>query len=94
MKRTEKDGLPAGDLGRIGIAISKTHPAIAYALVENKEKNALYKSTDGGFQWKRVSDEGEIGNRPFYYSEIYVDPFRENTLYSLWTLVTKSEDGG
>ena len=94
VKRTEKDGLPAGDLGRIGIAISKTHPAIVYALVENKEKNALYKSTDGGFQWKRVSDEGEIGNRPFYYSEIYVDPFRENTLYSLWTLVTKSEDGG
>jgi len=23
-----------------------------------------------------------------------VDPFRENTVYSLWTLVTKSDDGG
>ena len=94
VKRTDKDGLPAGDLGRMGLAVSRTHPNVVYALVENKEKNALYRSQDGGVKWTRISDEEEIGNRPFYYSEIYVDPFRENTVYSLWTLVTKSEDGG
>ena len=94
VKRTDKDGLPAGDLGRMGLAVSRTHPNVVYALVENKEKNALYRSQDGGVKWDRISDEEEIGNRPFYYSEIYVDPFRENTVYSLWTLVTKSEDGG
>ncbi|HOO09172.1 MAG TPA: hypothetical protein PKW06_04485, partial [Cyclobacteriaceae bacterium] len=39
-KRTDKDGLPSGDLGRIGIAIS-AKPEIVYALVESK-KNGLY----------------------------------------------------
>lgn len=93
-QRTSKDGLPEGQLGRIGLAIAPSHPNVVYALVENKEKNALYRSNDGGVKWTRISDADDIGNRPFYYSEIYVDPFRENTVYSLWTLVTKSEDGG
>ena len=93
-QRTSKDGLPEGQLGRIGLAIAPSHPNVVYALVENKEKNALYRSDDGGVKWTRISDADDIGNRPFYYSEIYVDPFRENTVYSLWTLVTKSEDGG
>ncbi len=93
-QRTSKDGLPEGDLGRIGLAVAPSHPNMVYALVENKDKNALYRSTDGGVKWTRISDAEDIGNRPFYYSEIYVDPFREHTIYSLWTLVTKSEDGG
>ena len=93
-QRSSKDGLPEGQLGRIGLAIAPSHPNVVYALVENKDKNALYRSNDGGVKWTRISDADDIGNRPFYYSEIYVDPFRENTIYSLWTLVTKSEDGG
>ena len=48
-RRTEKDGLPEGDLGRLGLAISHSNPQIVYALVEAKD-NALYKSTDGGFK--------------------------------------------
>ena len=93
-KRTDKDGLPKGELGRIGLALSKSNPKVAYALVENKEKNALYKSTDGGFKWNRISDNPNIGNRPFYYSDIYVDPNNEDIIYSLWTFLSKSKDGG
>jgi hypothetical protein len=44
-KKTEKDGLPKGELGRIGIAIAKNKTNIIYALIESK-KNALYKSED------------------------------------------------
>ena len=98
-KVTDKDGFPKGDLGRIGIAIAANKPNIIYALVEAK-KNALYKSVDGGFKWKKVNDNssgrgsGGIGNRPFYYSEIYVDPQNENRIYSVFTYVNVSEDGG
>jgi len=98
-KLTDEDGLPKGDLGRIGIAIASNKPNIIYALVEAK-KNALYKSEDGGFKWKKVNDNssgrgsGGIGNRPFYYSEIYVDPQNENRVYSIYTYVNVSEDGG
>lgn len=89
---TEKDGLPKGELGRMGLAIAPSNPKIVYALIEAK-KNGLYKSEDGGFKWKKVSEKN-IGNRPFYYAEIYVDPKNENRIYNLHSVVTVSEDGG
>ena len=92
-KLTEEDGLPKGDLGRIGVAIARNKPNIIYALIESK-KNALYKSVDGGFKWKKINDKSDIGNRPFYYSEIYVDPQNENRVFSVFTYVNVSEDGG
>lgn len=92
-KITEDDGFPKGNLGRIGVAIAPNKPNIIYALVEAK-KNALYKSEDGGSKWKKVNDKSDIGNRPFYYSEIYVDPQNENRVYSVFTYVNVSEDGG
>ena len=92
-KFSEEDGLPKGDLGRIGVAIAPGNPDIVYALVEAK-KNALYKSEDGGFKWKKINDKADIGNRPFYYSEIYVDPQNENRVYSVFTYINVSEDGG
>lgn len=92
-KITEKEGFPKGELGRIGVAIAPSNPDIVYALVESK-KNALYKSEDGGFKWKKINDKPGIGNRPFYYSEIYVDPQNENRLYTVFTYVNVSQDGG
>ncbi|TXN35304.1 hypothetical protein FVB32_12010 [Flagellimonas hymeniacidonis] len=92
-KVTEEEGFPKGELGRIGITIAKNKPNIIYALVEAK-KNALYKSVDGGFKWEKVNDKNDIGNRPFYYSDIFVDPENENRVYSVFTYVNVSEDGG
>ncbi len=91
-KATAEEGLPKGNLGRIGIAIAHNKPNIIYALVE-AEENGLYKSIDGGAKWSLVSKKN-IGNRPFYYAELYVDPTNENRLYNIYTYVSKSEDGG
>ena len=92
-KKTEDDGLPKGDLGRIGLAIAPNKTNIIYALIESK-KNALYKSEDGGFKWKKINDKSDIGNRPFYYSDIEVDPQNENRVFSVFTYVNVSQDGG
>ena len=92
-KLTDEDGLPKGELGRIGIAIARNKPDILYALIESK-KNALFKSEDGGVTWKKVNDKEDIGDRPFYYSEIYVDPQNENRVYSVFSMVNVSQDGG
>lgn len=93
-KISPQDGLPEGDLGRIGLAIASNKPQIVYALVEAK-KNGLYKSIDGGHKWEKVSENmDEIGNRPFYYADLYVDPKNENRIYSIFTYVNVSEDGG
>lgn len=90
---TDEDGLPKGDLGRIGVAIAGSDTDIIYALVEAKE-NALYQSKDGGAKWTKISTHENIGNRPFYYGEIYVDPKNPLRIYSLHTYVTMSEDEG
>ena len=93
-KLGEEEGLPKGELGRIGIAMSAANSKRVYALVESK-KNALYRSDDGGYKWEKINDDmGEIGNRPFYYHELYADPKNENRLYTIFTYVNVSEDGG
>lgn len=93
-KLGDKDGLPEGELGRIGLAIARSKPEVVYAWVENK-KNALYRSSDGGTKWQMVNDKmSEIGDRPFYYCEIYVDTKNENRVYTIFSRVNVSEDGG
>ncbi len=91
-RRTDADGLPEGELGRIGLAIAASKPNIVYALVEAKD-NALYKSTDGGKKWQKMAEKN-MGDRPFYYSEIYVNPKNEYMVYSVHSQITRSVDGG
>lgn len=90
---TEEDGMPKGNLGRIGIAVARSNPSIVYALVE-AEKSALLRSDDGGRKWTTVNSEHNIANRPFYYAEIHVDPADPNRVYNLFSLVSVSNDGG
>ncbi len=92
-KVTDKEGFPKGELGRIGIAVAPSKPDIVYAIVESK-KNALYKSLNGGVVWEKVNDKNEIGNRPFYYSDLFVSPKNENRVYTVFTFVNVSQDGG
>ncbi len=90
---TDEDGLPKGELGRMGIAFSVNKPEIVYALVE-AEKSVLLRSTDGGFNWQVVNNESDVGNRPFYYHRIWVNPANENILYMLHSRMRISEDAG
>lgn len=92
-ERTSEDGLPKGSLGRMGLAIAPSKPKTVYALIESNEPYALYKSEDGGFNWRKINDQ-DVGNRPFYYADIYVDPSNENRIFNLWSYVSVSEDGG
>jgi photosystem II stability/assembly factor-like uncharacterized protein len=94
-KRLGKDdGLPAGDLGRIGLAFAQSMPSRVYAMVE-ATKNGLYKSDDGGFKWDLVTSEAAVvTNRPFYFQDIRVDTKNENRLYNIHDIVEVSEDGG
>ncbi|MBT3244303.1 MAG: hypothetical protein HN352_14230 [Bacteroidetes bacterium] len=88
----EKEGLPKGELGRMGLAIAASNSKRVYALVES-EKNAFYRSNDGGMTWRKGAEEN-IGNRPFYYWDLFVDPNDEDRIYTLYSRVNKSEDGG
>ncbi len=92
-KKTDADGLPKGEIGRIGLAVAPSNPDRVYALVEST-KNALYRSDDGGVKWTVVNDDNGIANRPFYYADIFVDSKDPNRIYNIFSMVSMSEDGG
>ncbi len=85
-------GLPSGgDIGRIGIAISKTKPNYIYAVVEANENGGIYRSADGGASWSKRSGTYTSGN---YYNEIEVDPINPEKIYITDTYYKYSIDGG
>ena len=93
-KLGKEEGLPTGEIGRIGLAFSRSMPSRVYAKVE-AAKNALYTSNDGGATWTLTNNTAaDVTDRPFYYQEIYVDPKNENRIYDIHSTVTYSEDGG
>jgi photosystem II stability/assembly factor-like uncharacterized protein len=92
-KLTPEDGLPEGDLGRIGVAISRSNPDIVYALVE-AGKSALLRSEDGGKSWRTVNSRHDVNPRPFYFGDIRVDPVWPDRVYSLDYEVRVSSDAG
>lgn len=93
-KRLSSDnGLPKGELGRIGLAIPKSNTKRVYAIIE-ANKSGFYRSNDGGEHWQFVTDHENAGNRPFYYHEIYAHPEIEDRVYSIWSQVSYSRDAG
>jgi photosystem II stability/assembly factor-like uncharacterized protein len=92
-ERTPQDGLPKGELGRIGLAVAPSDGRVVYALVEAKE-SALLRSDDGGRTFEAVNKKVEVAPRPFYFNELRVDPLNPNRLYSLEYQVMASSDGG
>ncbi len=84
-------GLPEGDKGRIGIAISESRPSVLHALVQHATESGGYRSEDGGERWEKVNDRNI---RPMYYSHVYIDPVDPLRVYTLATSSHKSEDGG
>ena len=84
-------GLPTGDVGRIGLAISRTNGRRLYAIVEAPVAGGVYRSDDGGTTWSRVN---ALDPRPMYYSSIYVDPTDDARVYMLARWFYRSDDGG
>jgi photosystem II stability/assembly factor-like uncharacterized protein len=92
-KLQEEDGLPVGDLGRIGVAVAPSDPQVVYALVE-AAKSALLRSSDGGRSFTAVNTEINVAPRPFYFADLRVDPEQPNRIYSLDYNIRVSDDGG
>lgn len=90
----KSDGLPSGELGRMGLGVAPSDPDRVYALIETKPEIALYRSDDGGESFRKTSTDPLVGNRPFYYADLRVDSADPNRIYSLWSMVSVSEDGG
>ncbi|MGB5498300.1 MAG: glycosyl hydrolase, partial [Maribacter sp.] len=88
-------GLPKGDMGKIGLAISPMQPDVLYAAIElERRKGAVYRSTDQGGSWTKMSDTVSGGTGPHYYQELIASPHVFDRLYLMNNNALISEDGG
>jgi len=90
---TRKPGLPAGVLGKIGLAVSPAKEDRVWAIID-AEDGALFRSNDGGENWERLSEDRNLWARPWYYQHIYADPKDPETIWALNVQCWKSVDGG
>lgn len=88
------NGLPKTPMDRIGIAVSRSNPMTVYMITETKAEGNLYRSDDRGETWRMVHNDPNINFRPFYYSDIRVDPNDPERIYSLGGGLSVSRDGG
>ena len=91
-----QNGLPKGKLGRIAVTIAPSNPQTVYAVLEaeKKEEKGLYRSDDGGANWKFLNGDFALTVRPFYFSRITVDPKNADIVTKAGLFGSISRDGG
>ena len=89
------NGLPSSNMGKIGLAISPMNPKIIYAAIElDRRKGAVYRSSDSGGSWTKMSDTVSGGTGPHYYQELVASPHHFDRIYLMNVRALVSEDGG
>ncbi|HET9514051.1 MAG TPA: hypothetical protein VFO95_08975, partial [Gemmatimonadales bacterium] len=95
-------GLPA-QTQRIGLALYPKNPRILYAVIQSdaagtqniddntSRAGGVFRSEDGGDTWRRMNP---LNPRPFYFSQIRVDPENDQRIYVLGFALHVSDDGG
>ncbi|MBI5441053.1 MAG: glycosyl hydrolase, partial [Deltaproteobacteria bacterium] len=87
------NGLPKGDVGRIGLAVPDAAPDTVYALVEARGKDGgFYRSLDGGMSWEKRGEYATTSAQ--YYQELVPDPKDAGRVYSMDTYMQVTDDGG
>ena len=90
-----KTGLPSGNMGKIGLAISPQNPDVVYAAIElDLKKGGFYKSENRGGSWTKMSDMISGGTGPHYYQEIYASPHQFDRVYFANNYLKVTNDGG
>ncbi len=87
------NGLPGGIINRVGVSLSAHHPNVVYAIVPTA-KSVLYRSDDGGNSWKLVNTDKDLVFRPFYFSQVRVNPDNPNDVWIVSGGLERSKDGG
>ncbi len=88
-------GLPAKPWGRSAVAVAPSNPQIVYLFVEAKTPtDGLYRSENGGQTWEKRDRSFNMVWRPFYFSNLIVDPSNPERLFKPDLSLIMSTDGG
>ncbi len=103
-KRLSGHGLPARTTGKFALAIARSNSNRVYAMIETgdgvplegkeTDRGKLWRSDDGGENWRLVSYDRNMGGRTHYYFRTEVSPNNENEAYFLTGGFAVSIDGG
>jgi len=102
--KLEGHGLPTHEIGKVGLAVSRSNPNRVYALIETGDGNPLHgrptdngelwRSEDGGVNWKVISFDRDLACRQPYYTRMAVAPDNPDETYFLCATFNHSMDGG
>jgi photosystem II stability/assembly factor-like uncharacterized protein len=103
-KKLSGHGLPTRTTGKVTVAIARSNSNRVYALIETgdgvpykgqeTDRGKLWRSDDGGENWRLVSYDRSLGGRTHYYFRMAVAPDNENETYYLTAGFSVSLDGG
>ena len=93
--RRLKTGLPEGDMGKIGLAVTPAAPEVVYATIEaNEKEKGFYRSTDRGERWEKRNAYISGGTGPHYYQIITASPHNADLVYQMDVFLHATRDGG
>ena len=97
-------GLPATTLGKIAVAVAPSNSDRVYATIEtgdgvpqegkNIGNGSLWRSEDGGEEWKLISYDHSLNERTHYYGRMAVAPDNADDVYFIGGTLVRSIDGG
>ncbi len=93
-KRIEGNGLPKSPVGKIDVAIAPNDSDRVYALIQTADQGSLWRSDDGGDNWRVVSWDRTLSGRAGYYIRLAVSPTNANEVLVASSQVHQSLDGG
>ncbi len=82
--RQVTSGLPKGDMGKIGLAVTPADPSLLYATIEaTSDEKGFYRSRDRGESWEKRNGYISGGTGPHYYQEIEASPSNPELVYQM-----------
>ena len=88
-------GLPSGDMGKIGLAVTPADPSLVYATIEaDEQEKGFYRSTDQGESWEKRNSYISGGTGPHYYQELEASPHDPDLVYQMDVFLHVTHDGG
>lgn len=93
-KHIDGHGLPKSPVGKIDIAVAPTNSDRVYALIQTAGQGSVWRSDDGGENWRVVNWQRTLIGRAGYYIRIAVSPANEDEVLIANSSFFQSVDGG
>src|ERR1700689_3830966 len=93
-KKITSAGLPKSPLGKIDVAVAPTDSDRVYALIQTADQGSMWRSDDGGTNWRVVNWDRALIGRAGYYIHLAVSPVNENEIFVSNSSFHQSLDGG